>query len=106
MIIFEPPKVQRQKEALLQLQRHIGELAWVAGGGKRAVEHLSGDRVIDRGLQAVPGCAQDAEDDAKSRLIEAGSGAQTDGVGSTESLGRWTSSSTSSGDGGSQRPSW
>jgi hypothetical protein len=73
MIIFKSSEVQRQQEALLQLQRHVRKLCLgELKRRKRAVEHLPRNCIVDGGLQAVPRCPEGAEDNAESRLVEAG----------------------------------
>jgi hypothetical protein len=65
--------VQSGQEALLQLQRHVGQL----GLGElerreRPVEHLTVDRVRDRRFEAVPRRTEGPEDDPEPGLVQAG----------------------------------
>ena len=65
--------MQREQEALLELQGHVGQL--LLGqlvATDRPVEHLAAAGVVQGHLQAVPGSAQRAEDDAETRLVQAG----------------------------------
>src|SRR5665647_602350 len=70
--ILEPPEVQSEQEALLELQSHVGQL--LLGqlvAADRPIEHLTAARVVQGYLQTVTGCAQGAEDDTEARLVEA-----------------------------------
>ena len=72
-LVAQPAQVQREQEALLQLERHVGELGLgELEAADRPAELLAGRRVRQRGLQAVAGRAQRAPDDAESGLGQAG----------------------------------
>ena len=97
--VLEPAQVQRQQVALLQLERHVGELGLgELEAGERLAEHLARRGVVDRGLQAVAGRAERAEDDAEPRLVQAATAVRAARAprAAPRSAGSRTSSSTSS----------
>ena len=70
--VLEPAQVQRKQEGLVELDGHVGELLLGELEPRdRPVELLAVDRVVDRGLQAVAGGADHAEDDPEPGLGQA-----------------------------------
>ena len=70
--VFQPPELQREQEALVDLERHVDELLLrelVRRDG--LAEHLTPLRVGERRAVAVERGAHDAPDDAVARLVEA-----------------------------------
>ncbi len=98
MIIFEPAQMQGEQEPLLQFESHVGQLGLgELEGGQRPIEHGPVAGVGQRGLQAVPGRPERAEDDAEPGLVQTRQRAAQPGhLGQHRVAGSRTSSSTSS----------
>ena len=99
VLVLEPAEVQREQVALVELERHVGELLLgELEAGDRAVELLAVDGVRDGGLEAVARRADRAERRCRtaprSGTTAGPAGPSTSG--STASAGSRTSSRTSS----------